>query len=137
MQVKLVDLLQFVAESGERAQPIRIAVILSAWDLVEKAQRIGPGMAKELPKNPTRFLAHCWPLLHQFLESNEDVFCHRVFGVSARGGGNSPDEIERLTSIDQPSDRVILVDDEHRSKDLTRPIRWLLGLMHSPTSPDV
>jgi hypothetical protein len=137
MQVKLVDLLQFIAESGPRGKPIRIAVIISAWDLVEKAQRIGPGAATELPKHPAKFLAHCWPLLHQFLESNEDIFCYRVFGASARGGGNTPAEIERLTSIDQPSERVILVDDDHRSTDLTRPVRWLLGLLDSPPSSNV
>jgi hypothetical protein len=126
MQVKLVDLLQFIGEPGPREKPIRIAVILSAWDLVEKAQRIGPGAATQLPKHPTKFLAHCWPLLHQFLESNEDIFCYRVFGASARGGGNMPADIKRLTSIGQPSERVILVDDNHRSTDLTRPVRWLL-----------
>jgi hypothetical protein len=134
MQVKLVDLLQFIAESGPRKKPIRIAVIVSAWDLVEKAQRIGPGAATELPKHPAKFLAHCWPLLHQFLESNEDIFCYRAFGASARGGGNTKAEIQRLTNIDQPSERVILVDDDHRSTDLSRPVRWLLGLLDSPHS---
>ena len=34
-QVKLVDLLQFVAELRE--SPLRVAVAISAWDLVEKA----------------------------------------------------------------------------------------------------
>jgi hypothetical protein len=135
MQVKLVDLLQFIAEGGSKEKPIRIAVILSAWDLVEKAQRIGPGAATELPKHPVKFLAHCWPLLHQFLDSNEDIFCSRIFGVSARGGGNTESEIARLTSINQPSERVILVDDDHHSTDLTRPVRWLLGLVdHTPSS---
>jgi Double-GTPase 1 len=135
MQVKLVDLLQFIAESITLDKPMRIAVILSAWDLVEKAQTIGPGAAIALPKHPAKFLAHCWPLLHQFLESNEEMFCYRVFGASARGGGNSKAEIERLTNIDQPSERVILVDEDHRSTDLTRPVRWLLGLLdRSPSS---
>ena len=133
-QVKLVDLLQFIAEADPRENPLRIAVIVSAWDQVEKAQRIGPGAAAELPNNPELFLARRWPLLNQFLQSNADTFCFRTFGVSARGGGNSKEEIERLTKIDKPSNRVILVDDKHRSSDLTRPVRWLLGLL-DPTPP--
>ena len=137
MQVKLVDLLQFIAESGPRKTPLRIAVIISAWDMVEKAQGIGPGAAAELPKNPALFLARRWPLLNQFLESHTDFFSFRTFGVSARGGGNSKEEIERLTHLDKPSERVILVDDTHRSNDLTRPVRWLLGLLDSTPPSNV
>lgn len=135
MQVKLVDLLQFIAEGIPEKRQLRVAVILSAWDLVEKAHQTSPGIAAELPNHPGNFLSRRWPLLQQFLESNDDLFCYRVFGASARGGGNKQEDIERLTSIDQPSDRVILVDDAHRSTDLTRPVRWLLGLSDpSPSS---
>ena len=137
MQVKLVDLLQFIAEGGPRANPLRIAVIISAWDLVEKSQGIGPGAAADLPNNPEQFLARRWPLLNQFLQSHAETFCFRTFGVSARGGGNSKEEIQRLTNIDRPSERVILVDDTHRSSDLTRPVRWLLGLLDTTTSSNV
>lgn len=135
MQVKLVDLLQFIAESSPREKPLRIAIIVSAWDLVEKAQKIGPGAAAEHPTDPKLFLARRWPLLNQFLESNPNIFRFHTFGASARGGGNSQEEISRLTSIDKPSERVILVDGDHRSSDLTRPVRWLLGLL-DPTPPN-
>jgi hypothetical protein len=120
-QVKLVDLLQFVAELRE--EPLRIAVAISAWDLVEKAA------AGLLPKEPSLFLAKQWPLLAQYLESNRDAFPFRTFGVSARGGGTSAEEIERLTKLVHARDRVIIVDGDHRSNDLTRPVRWLLGLL--------
>lgn len=125
-QVKLVDLLQFVAELRE--VPLRVAVAISAWDLVEKAA------AGLLPKEPSPFLAKQWPLLAQYLESNRDTFPFRTFGVSARGGGTSAEEIERLTKLVHPRDRVILVDGDHRSSDLTRPVRWLLGLLDTPDS---
>ena len=123
-QVKLVDLLQFVAELRE--VPLRVAVAIAAWDLVEKAA------AGLVPKDPSLFLAKQWPLLAQYLESNRDAFPFRTFGVSARGGGTSAEEIERLTKLVHARDRVIIVDGDHRSNDLTRPVRWLLGLLDTP-----
>lgn len=125
-QVKLVDLLQFVAELRER--PLRIAVAISAWDLVEQTPD------RHTPKDPSLFLTKEWPLLAQYLDSNCDAFPFRVFGISARGGGTTPEEIERLTNIVHARDRVILVDGNHRSNDLTRPVRWLLGLLDTPQS---
>lgn len=126
-QVKLVDLLQFVAELRET--PLRIAVAISAWERVERASE---GL---FPKEPSRFLEKQWPLLAQYLESNHDIFTFRSFGVSARGGGTSAKEVEQLVSIVHPRDRVILVDGQNRSRDLTRPVRWLLGLLENPDSP--
>lgn len=125
-QVKLVDLLQFVAEL--RSLPIRVAVAISAWDHVDKDP------AGLVPKKPSLFLEKQWPLLAQFLECNRIAFPFKTFGVSARGGGTSPEEIERLMNIVHARDRVILVDGDHRSNDLTRPVRWLLGLFDSQES---
>jgi hypothetical protein len=125
-QVKLVDLLQFVAEL--RNTPLRIAVAISAWDIVEMVK------LSDYPKQPSEFLAKQWPLLMQYLECNCDILPFRVFGVSARGGGTSAQEVERLTQFDQPQDRVILVDGDHRSNDLTRPVRWLLELLNNEDS---
>ena len=132
-QVKLVDLLQFIAEIGPQQRPLNIAVILSAWDLVENAPYLGPHAAAEIPKDPAQFFSIHWPLLDQFLRGNTEMFRIRVFGVSARGGGNTPEEIARLTKFDRPSDRILVVDGSHRSNDLTRPVRWLLGLLQSAT----
>jgi hypothetical protein len=129
-QVKLVDLLQFIAEIRRCESPIRVAVAISAWDLVEKAPK---GLEAEMPKEPTRFLSTRWPLLAQFLHANEDAFPFHVFGVSARGGGATPEEIARLTNIVHPPNRIIVVDGSHRSNDLTRPVRWLLGLPEPTT----
>lgn len=130
-QAKLVDLLQFVAETGPLQSPLPIAVIISAWDLVEGAPRCAEA---EMPKDPIRFLAVNWPLLDQFLKSNTETFRSRIFGVSARGGGNTPAEIARLTGLGRPSDRILVVDGANRSRDLTRPVRWMLGLLE-PARP--
>lgn len=125
-QVKLVDLLQFATELREF--PLRVAVAISAWDQVENAP-IGV-----LPKDPALFVARQWPLLTQYLESNRDKLFSRVYGVSARGGGSSAEEIARLTKLKHPRERVIVVDGNHRSNDLTRPVRWLLGLLDATDS---
>jgi hypothetical protein len=130
-QVKLVDLLQFIAEIGPQQKPLSVAVIISAWDLVENAPNPGPRAAAEMPKDPARFLSIHWPLLDQFLQSNADTFRSRVFGVSARGGGLTAAEIKRLVGFDRPAERVLVVDGPRRSNDLTRPVRWVLGLMDS------
>ena len=118
-QAKLVELLQFITEVGRAPQPLRVAVMLSAWDAVEKA-------AGGVAQDPCEFLEQEWPLLHQYLISNPERFAARPYGVSARGGGQ--EDTARLLEIENPSDRVLIVDDSQRSTDLTRPIRWLLGL---------
>ena len=118
-QTKLVELLQFISEVGGAPQPLRVAVMLSAWDCVLKA-----GEAVE--QRPAAFVEKEWPLLHQYLASNPERFVVREYGVSARGGGK--EDTLRLLKMDKPADRVLLVDEGNRSKDLTRPIRWLLEL---------
>ena len=84
---------------------------------------------------PARFFSTRWPLIDQFLQGNGDTFAYHVFGVSARGGGITPAEIARLTHFDHPPDRILVVDGANHSSDLTRPVRWILGLLEpTPTS---
>lgn len=136
-QVKLVDLMQFIAETKPWQGHLRVAVIISAWDLVENAPSLGPRSNAQIPNDPTKFFSIHWPLLDQYLLSHKDIFCFRIFGVSARGGGTSATDIARLTNLDRPCDRIIVVDDVQRSNDLTRPVRWLLGLLNTETTSDV
>ncbi len=131
-QVKLVDLLQFMAETRAHS-PLRVAIVISAWDLVVGAI---PALEHEMPKDPARFLAKRWPLLTQFIEGNSEGFPSRIFGVSARGGGSTPEEIARLTMITHPRERILIVDGTERSNDLTRPVRWLLGLLKPSAMPN-
>jgi hypothetical protein len=123
-QVKLVDLLQFMLEIGSDKVPLPVAVMISAWDLVEALPK---GAENETPKVPSRFLAVQWPLLDQFLRSHPQRFRSRVFGVSGRGGSRKED----IVKADRARDRVILVDGSHRSTDISRPVQWLLGLLNS------
>lgn len=131
-QTKLVDLLQFISDLRTRKNPLRIAIALSAWDLVESA----PAPARsELPQEPLRFLSARWPLLDQYLRAQKGLFDFRVYGVSARGGGNANADIDRLTNMARPIERISILDDTHRSRDLSRPVRWLLKIDDGTTPP--
>jgi len=114
-QVKLVDLLQFIAERGQTKRPLPLALLISAWDLVEGREKA--------QKRPEEFLEEEWPLLHQYLHANPEFFRSRIYGVSARGGADDAQaELVRLP----PHERVWLKDGDEVSKDLSRPLRWLL-----------
>jgi len=117
-QVQLVDVLQFIATKGEISRPQKVAVLISAWDTVEKPQN-------RQPKNPIPFLAREWPLLDQYLRSNPETFRTKIYGVSALGG--TEEELKELSKF-PPQDRVRILEDGTPSKDLTRPLRWLLDM---------
>jgi double-GTPase-like protein len=117
-QVQLVDVLQFIAAKGQAPVPLQVAVMISAWDTVSKPANLQP-------KNPNQFLAREWPLLDQYLRANPETFVTKIYGVSALGG--TEEELKELSKL-RPQDRVQLVEDAQPSRDLTRPLRWLLNL---------
>lgn len=115
-QVALVELLQFALESVVRK--VRLAVVISAWDLVEKASFTG---------TPQEYLKRELPLLRQFLDSNDDRLEHTVFGVSAQGGDITVEEQKTaLLGFDDALKRIKVLHGSESSQDITRPIAWLL-----------
>jgi hypothetical protein len=126
VQVKLVELLQFLRGRQLDVGPRRIAVMLSAWDKISVENR-----------PPSRFLSEKMPLLKQYLESVDRDHESRVFGCSAQGGDYEPppdsniewskEGVDALKRIDQPSKRIRLVTDVGESHDLTEPLAWLMG----------
>lgn len=115
-QVALVELLQFALEIA--ARKVRVAVVISAWDLVDKASFTG---------TPQEYLAREMPLLRQFLESNNDLIEHTVFGVSAQGGDIMVDEQKQaLLDLDDALQRIKVLHNVESSHDITKPIAWLL-----------
>ncbi len=114
-QVKLVDLLQIIADRGNTKQPLPLAVMISAWDVIE--------LEREPHTRPDDFLKRDWSLLHQYLLANPELFRSHIYGVSARGGNDSAQA--SLVHL-MPHERVWLKDGTEVTKDLTRPVRWLL-----------
>ena len=114
-QVKLVELLQFISERGKTRQPLSLAIMISAWDVIES--EISPKV------RPEKFLEDEWSLLHQYLQANPELFRSRIYGVSARGGDDAAQT--KLVQL-SPHERVWLKDGAEVTKDLTRPLRWLL-----------
>jgi len=113
-QVMLVELLQFLLERTQRK--LRVAVVVSAWDLVDG---LGP---------PHEFVARELPLLQQFLEANDDLLEHSIFGVSAQGGDITVEaEKQTLLNLDDALKRIKVRQEQQTDQDITKPIAWLLG----------
>lgn len=114
-QVRLVDLLQFLQQRPFQRRQRRLAVVISAWDVVTE------------PKpSPEAWLARELPFLHQFLTNNPDSFECQIYGVSAQGGDVSGDaRIELVRQI--PSRRIQCVGPNVDPHDLTAPLVWLSG----------
>lgn len=112
--VQLVDLLQCMRVlAGEHAEPIRLALVASAWDLVH-----GTDLED--------WLRHQFPLLNQYLAANPDLFSTRLYGISAQGGDYAKGTeglLERL----KPSQRIQVVGQECAPHDVTAPLAWLLA----------
>jgi Double-GTPase 1 len=118
-QVQLVDVLQFIAEHSDAPRPLRVALLISAWDTV------GSAAGDLRPKEPAKFLEREWALVAQYLRANPQSFTSRTYGVSAYGG--KPGELGALAER-PPHERSQLVEGAETSNDLTRPLRWLLEL---------
>jgi hypothetical protein len=115
-QVQLVDLLQMLFEIRVSAAPLRIAVMISAWDLIKE------------PILPSSWLERRLPLLFQYLVANSETLEFRTYGISALGGDLHTDR-RRLQDEPLPSRRIKVVENQFDPHgDLTAPIRFLLGL---------
>lgn len=120
-QVQLVELLQFVVYIRNNS-PIKLGIIISAWDLVEENRK-----HKENP--PQVFVKTELPLLWQFITANKHLFAPKYFGVSAQGGALEDEQIRnRLLEITDPCDRIIVVDEQkERYNDITLPLYKIAG----------
>lgn len=119
LQVKVVELLQFVQSLSSGQSPRKVAVIVSAWDVISNFS----------PKTkPLDWLRREMPLLSQFLSNNLESFQYCVFGVSAQGGDiNSEDDKNHLSEIMEASKRIQCIGNDIVSHDITSPILWLMS----------
>lgn len=114
-QVNLVDLLQFLQRLPFRPGIRRVAIVVSAWDVIQT-----PDL------EPAYWLQRELPLLYQFLYSNPGSFEFRIYGVSAQGGDVTSDRKSDLV-VKTPSTRIRCVGPETEPHDLTSPIAWLMS----------
>lgn len=121
-QIKLVDILQITEPQLCSPRPIRLALIVSAWDCVLRHENIGP----------EQWVSRELPMLHQYLLSNRDLYQTRFYGVSAQGG-DFDDAVDRrsLESTSEASERVIIVGSHCSAHDISEPVRWTAGLSAS------
>jgi hypothetical protein len=116
-QVKVAELLQFLLQRCPAERPLRVALVVSAWDLVSQLP----------PITPATWLANELPLLNQFLQSHPTQLDCRVYGLSAQGGQYQDAGADPLCKMD-PLSRIVLVGDSVVQKhDLTEPIKWLMS----------
>lgn len=121
-QVILVHLLQILSKPPIGHESLKVAVLVSAWDLIERTQTQG-GLAED---NPNRWFQKHLPLLHQFLANNLSWIQYKVFGVSAQGGDyGREDEVERLRNM-RPIKRIGIRDGSETTNDITTPMTWLV-----------
>lgn len=120
-QVILVDLLQMLSMPPIGHSSLRIAVIVSAWDLVESVQEQSGFQVLD----PDGWLTQEAPLLDQFLRSNRDWIAYRVFGVSAQGGDYGDREMVNNLRNTDPGNRVKVIEGSEKNSDLTAPMSWL------------
>ena len=118
-QVQIVDLLQFLAQARPLAKPRRLALIVSAWDLLQRTPSVSPRVWLEMTMG----------LLGQYIKANPTQYEVEVFGVSAQGFDYKKDNaVEWLAEVIKSAERVRVTrgsstDEKH---DITEPIQWLL-----------
>jgi hypothetical protein len=127
-QVVLVDWLQCLSSAYRdihgSEHPLRVAIVLSAWDMVPKE-------AKEA--DPSTFLSKELPLLHDFLSTNISLYQAKPFGVSIAGGILTDDNSKFMTTYldgDPNSAGYVVLSSGGKvlkSNDLTLPLAWAFG----------
>jgi hypothetical protein len=115
-QVELVDLLQFAARELAQNRPVRLALIISAWDIIT---------GQATPDEPAAWVKKRLPLVDQFLRSNRELLPTKIFGVSALGGDLLNDR-SQLTATEISANRIVVREEGSTSHDITAPLKWLM-----------
>ena len=117
-QVKLIDLLQFIKYYKLKILPVKIVIMISAWDIVEPI-----GKSNQL--TPEEWIRLNLPLLHQFLNCNRETFNSKYLGISAQGCDYDNVEEVEIALTKNPSERVIIKEENNHINDITKYIVWL------------
>jgi hypothetical protein len=113
-QVQIVELLQIMSGRDHFHAPFRIAIVISAWDRVAS-----------LKMSPADYVSNELPLLHQFLQSNQELFEVTFYGLSAQGARYASPEIVATNLKDLPA----FLDRLRQKKDAIS--LWIWGKLDS------
>lgn len=112
-QARIVQVLLDLFDHPFAVRPRRLAVMLSAWDVLHE------------PPEPEVWLALNMPLVHQFLTCNQLMLETRVYGVSAQGLDLEKGDRSKMPHI-AASKRIIMVGNGAGAHDLTAPLIWMM-----------
>lgn len=119
--VQLVDLLQVATQPGRIGQGVPIAVMISGWE------NIDPSIVGQTASViPLEWMWSRLPLLAQFLVANAAAEPFAVFGVSAQGGDYEDPAVVQRLAILPVADRVRVSDGTSVTRNLARPLQWLV-----------
>lgn len=131
-QVVMTEWIQFIRKAYRDRKgggiPLRVGIVVAAWDRVPNDQK---------ENGPRAYLRQEFPLLSQFIETNEGLITFGVFGVTIAGGDfdDEPGFKERcLEQIDPLSLGYVVVETPTGPKsemDMTLPIAWAMGFWPS------
>ena len=134
--VVLTDWLQFIrrafTDRVSGSYRPRVGIVIAAWDGVPIDNIDGP---------PVDYLAENFPLLSQFMETNDERFDFEVFGLSILGGDLKNDAEFRDAFVKgKPNEfgYVIhsLLGEQQRAQDVTIPVAWALGWVTENSSTE-
>lgn len=114
-EVKIVEFLQVANRRPLSPRCRKVAVMISAWDVVATMGR-----------TPDQWLLENRPMLAQFLITNSMLWDSRVYGVSAQGG-KLPQMKASLEKVVRPSERIRVVGHGAQPHDLSAPLSWLMS----------
>lgn len=128
-QVILVDWLQCLSSAFRELRgtenPLRVSIVLSAWDLAPIECR---------DADPAGYLSRNLPLLDDFLAANQHLFSSKPFGVSIAGGeltANDTPFMKRFLEGDPAAQGYVVVGRNgsvSTSTDFTLPVAWAFGV---------
>ena len=112
---KYLDALENILTDQRKRWPIRLGIVISAWDTVDGSP------------TPARWLKDRVPALASFARANTDMIKWSLYGVSAQGG-KLPDHRDELLARGSGSvrDRAYARNESGDVVPVTEPLRWTL-----------
>jgi hypothetical protein len=111
---KLIDAIENIIDAAGPRLPVRLGIVVSAWDEVDGSP------------TPQEWVEQQLPAVWQLCISNPDRVDARVFGISALGG-RLPDDKESLLKLSGVVDRAYGRDADGTPVPLSEPISWALS----------